>query len=468
MAHVGCRPYNAAMVRTWQDALDYLYGLANWETRPPGTSLTFELDRMRSVLGRLGDPQREWPAVHVAGTNGKGSTCAMLSAAFDAGGRRVGLFTSPHLHTVRERVSVNDRLISETAVIGWLNENRAVLEEDDGLTTFEALTALAFSHFADQKVDVAVVEVGLGGRLDTTNVVDSAVTVLTTVGLDHTGVLGETREAIAHDKVGVFRPAVPIVCCPQEPEVLAIVQREASRLGCPLLTVGDDVVISEEVVTDRGQSFVVDVGGSGSGQRYVVELALMGHHQRTNAAAAVAALHALRDSEIGLSVRSIETGLANAEWPGRFERLSDGPALIVDGAHNPDAASALRRTLDERFPGLKRHLVVGVSRDKDVAGILKPLVDGAASVTATRSEHPRALPAAAVAEQLRGLGVTAHVAELPADALDWALVQAGPDQVVIATGSIFVVADVREAWADRGGMPMPPRDPPPERAAQPG
>lgn len=475
MARCELHSYNAAMIVNWQGALDYLYSLANWETRPPGTELTFELDRVRHVLEELGGPQMRWPAVHVVGTNGKGSTAAMIATALQAAGHRTGLFTSPHLHTVRERVAVDGAPIAEREVVGWLNEHRTLLDAHAGLTTFEALTAMAFSHFAERNVDVAVVEAGLGGRLDTTNVVEPIVTVLTPVGLDHTSVLGDTPVAIARDKIGVFRPGVPVVVGRQTPEVSVVVREQADRLGSPVLELGREVRASR---VDSGGDLVVDVdatvSGASGGQpragrsaRYQVEVGLDGPHQDDNAATAVAALSVLERSGLAVPDDAVRRGVREVVWPGRFEVLSESPVLIVDGAHNPPAAAALRRALDERYPGRAVHVVVGLSRDKDAEGVLAPLVEAARSVTATRSEHPRALEAEAVSRVARRMGgIEHHVEATPAAALESALRRAGPDDVVLGTGSIFLVADLREAWAERGGMPMPPRDPPPEPTAR--
>ena len=203
------------MIDRWQAALDRLYGLANWETRPPGTQPSFELDRMRRILDALGRPEQRWPALHVAGTNGKGSTCAMLASALRESGYRVGLYSSPHLHSLRERIQVDGRPISEAAVCDWLDAQAGLFAREPATTTFEALTALAFDHFAREAVDIAVVEVGLGGRLDSTNLVEPAVCAITPIGMDHAEVLGPTLSVIARDKAGILKPGVPAVIAPR-------------------------------------------------------------------------------------------------------------------------------------------------------------------------------------------------------------------------------------------------------------
>jgi dihydrofolate synthase/folylpolyglutamate synthase len=472
MAGTGRGPYNGPVITSWQGALDYLYDLANWETRPPGVSLTFELDRIRSVLAELGDPHTAWPAVHVAGTNGKGSVCAMTASALLHGGTRVGLFTSPHLHTVRERIVVDGRMISERAVIEWLNRNRSMLDAHDGLTTFEALTALAFSFFAANQVDVAVVEAGLGGRLDTTNVVEPAVCCLTSIGLDHVAVLGDTLELIARDKTGIIKQMVPVVSAPQDESVLVVLEEESARQRAPLTLIGRDITMRQGGLQgldgDWRQNIVIVSGLPGSRRRYSAALRLLGRHQVVNAAVAVGALEnvaqrVVATSMAALSVNAIESGLADAAWPGRFELLGKRPALVVDGAHNPSAMRVLRETLDELFPRSRMHLVFGASRDKAVVDMLGVLAERTATSVATASEHPRAMPAADVADGLAALGLAPRVEPCPAVALETALAEAGKSDVVLVTGSIYLVADAREAWADMGQMPMPPRDPPLEK-----
>jgi dihydrofolate synthase / folylpolyglutamate synthase len=449
------------MLDAWQGALDYLYGLANWETRPPGTLQSFELDRIRSVLAALGDPHRAWPAVHVAGTNGKGSTCVLVAAALRAAGYRVGLFTSPHLHTVRERIRVDDCLIAEDEVLAWLDRNRAVLDRHAGLTTFEVLTALAFDRFAAAEIDVGVIEVGLGGRLDTTNVVRPVVSAITPIGLDHTRVLGNTVAAIAADKAGIIRTGVPVVVAPQVGAAGEAIGRAAEAAGSTIVAVGRDVRWTEGEVTVTGQRFDVAVLDRTGERAISLEIALVGAHQQVNAATAVGILATLARRGWAIDDTAIRAGCARARWPGRFEQLGADPTLIVDGAHNPPAAEVLARAVAERHPGARRWLILGVSRDKDLDGILRWLLPGVTGVVATRSEHPRALPAPDLAAAVRAHHVPCDEVPTVAEALDRALGAARADDVVLATGSIFLVADVREAWAARGRIPMPPRDPPP-------
>lgn len=483
-------------LRDWQSALDYLYGLTNWETRPPGTRPSFELDRIRALLAALGHPERRWPALHVGGTNGKGSTCAMLASVLRAAGYRVGLFSSPHLHTVRERIQVDGEPIAEAEVLAWLDRHRPILDAQPGLTTFEALTALAFDHFAARAVDLAVIEVGLGGRLDTTNVLQPAVTVLTPIGLDHVKVLGDRVALIAADKAGIFKPGVPAVSAPQLDEAAAVIAAEAAAVGAPLYLVGRDLGFGVEAASWRGQRIrMAPRTGALGGRPFRVDIALPGPHQAVNAATAVAALAVLtaapRDAgDAGKAAwridrDAIRRGLAQARWPGRFECFETGravvapplpdpiaapgdpagPLLVVDGAHNPPAAEALRAALDACFGAAPRQLILGFSLDKDIPAILPRLLAGATSVVATGARHPRAMPAAEVADAVATLGLPVTVAPDAESALDLALDRADAGAVVVATGSIFLAAEVRLAWLRRAGLPLPPCDPPLPRPA---
>jgi dihydrofolate synthase/folylpolyglutamate synthase len=403
----------------------------------------------------------------VAGTNGKGSTAAMIDSILRRAGCRTGLYTSPHLHTVRERVQVSGRAVSEADVLAWLRRAGPALAREPEVTTFEALTALAFGFFAERAVDVAVVEVGLGGTFDATNVVDPIVSLIMPIGLDHTQVLGGTLAQIAGDKAGILHAGVPAVFGPQPQEALEVLQARAGAMGVPVVRVGSDIRVTAARELAEGQWLRIE--WPARRQVHEVTLGLLGAHQRSNAAAAVAAALLLSDAGFAIGPSAVAEGLASARWPGRFEVLNRAPTLIVDGAHNPPAAMALAQTMAERLGPRPRLLILGASRDKDVDGVLGQLVPGARWIAVTRAEHPRAMDAArlrqAVLHQAApGQALTVTVTPDPATALRRALAEAALDEARVATGSLFVVAEVREAWAELGGMPMPPRDPPPRPA----
>ncbi len=449
-----------SVLATWSDALDYLYGLANWETRPPGTLPTFELDRIRHLLASLGQPQLRWPAVHVAGTNGKGSTAAMIAAGLSAAGYRTGLYTSPHLHTIRERIQIDGQPVSEQDVLDWLNQHRVALDAERGLTTFEALTAMACHVFALARVDVAVIEVGLGGRLDSTQVVQPVVSVLSPIDLDHTAVLGNTIGLIAADKCGILRAGVPVVSAPQTSEAEAVIEARCREIGAPRIRVGREVRWRASSVARDGQELQISTRSlAGPLHHYSVKTPLLGSHQQVNAATAVATLDALRRLGWRIGPRQVRVGLAGTRWPARFEILGDRPPLVVDGAHNPHGARHLSQALAEIFHGAGRHLIFGCSRDKDIAGILAALLPEAVSITVAAAHHPRAMPVGELAAQVAACGRSAMVADSPVVALAEAHRVAQATDVIVATGSLFLAAEVRLAWLERAGEPLPPSDP---------
>lgn len=459
----------------YQAALDYVWGLVNFETRPPAQREPYRLDRMRAFLERLGNPQNAVPAVHIAGSKGKGSTAAMIEIVLRAAGHRTGLFTSPHLHSPRERIRVGGRMISRETFVDLVGRLRPVAETLDGVTTFEFLTAMAFVHFAEAGVDVAVVEVGLGGRLDATNVIERPlVTVITPLSLEHTAVLGTTLSQIAAEKAGIVKPGVPLICAPQPAEALDVVADVAARRDAPLTLVGHTWRWERTAIALEGQTFDVTFRPCGPaedgvalwgtacgtyrfGTRLVgLMLPLLGDHQLINATTAVAALHEVWEQGVIWSEHALRRGLAHVVWPARVEVMSRHPFVVVDGAHNDASARALRDTL----LALVRHglvawdrlwLVVGLMRDKAPEAVFSPLLPLAAGVIVTQARHPRAMPADALAARLAHFDAPfAPVVEVePAvdRALHRALALAGPDGAVVVAGSLFVAAEARRAVA---------------------
>jgi dihydrofolate synthase/folylpolyglutamate synthase len=416
------------------------------------------LDAMRRLLAGLGDPQRRWPCVHVAGTNGKGSVTAMVDTALRAAGWRSGRYTSPHLARFEERIAVAGIEVSSAtldAVLGRVFARVDALVADGVLaatpTFFEVSTAAAFVVFADAAVDVAVVEVGLGGRFDATNVVAPAVTAITSIDFDHERHLGTTLAAIAGEKAGIAKPGVPMVVGPLPDEARLVVERTAAECAAPLVSVPETVVMSR--THDAGHAVLTlttPVRGYPP-----VRLGLAGAHQAANAAVAVRTLETLADvTPIHAGADAILDGLRDVRWPARLEwlrRRRDGARLLVDAAHNPAGARALASYLEEAaIPAVT--LVTSVMHDKDVAGVLTPLVAHAAHVVATRAASPRATAAGELADavaRLRPVGLAVTAVDDPWTAVHHAL--DGPHPVVVA-GSIYLVGPLREALLTRGGF----------------
>jgi len=408
--------------------------LAFLHSRSPST-VVLGLERMRAALAELGHPESRVPAIHVAGTNGKGSTCAMVDAVLRAAGFRVGLYTSPHLVRFNERIRLGGADIDD-AVLG--QRLLAVLQRSptaSTLTYFELGTLVAFCHFAEEGVDFAVLETGLGGRLDATATCVPRATAVTALGLDHMELLGDSLAAIAREKAGIFRAGVPAVVARQPEEAARVLSDEASRVGAPLAREGVDFAVGEEagtLVYRHGPRHLGDL-----------RLGLAGAHQRQNAAVALALLDVLVDVGADIPDAARLSGLRDVRWPGRLEEVAGAPLLVLDGAHNPSGVTALRAALDVRYPGRRVHLVFGAVADKDVRGMLSGLLPRMASVTLTPLQTLRGLPPSAYLEEVRQLHPGVRVADSPAAALRAARAAAAPEDIVLAAGSLYLVGALK-------------------------
>ncbi len=416
---------------TYREAVARITGLRGGEIAGmrPG------LERIEALLEAIGNPERAMTLVQVAGTNGKGSVSAMLAATLGSSGRRVGLFTSPHLVDLRERIRVGGAPIPESDVVDGMEALGSLVARLDA-TMFETLTALALDYFAREGVEVAVLETGLGGRLDSTSVGRPAVEVITRIDLDHEAYLGSTLEAIAREKAAIIRSGVAL-SARQEPAVEALLARRAFERAVPLLVEGRDLAVRVRRATLEGQWLDFE----GPGWRVEdVRCALLGVFQPENALLAAAAARAL-----GVSDAAIRDGLAGVRWPGRFQLIRAIPPVIVDGAHNPAGARALAASLAAYFPGRRGTLIVGISADKNMAGILGALVPSADRVICTAADHPRAASPetlAALARQAAGdLPLRVETAPSPPEALRLALSEPDTPMVCVA-GSLFMIGEI--------------------------
>jgi dihydrofolate synthase/folylpolyglutamate synthase len=423
---------------TYAEAVARLLALRGGEY----TGMRPGLERIEALLDALGRPERQYVLAHVGGTNGKGSISAMLAAMLGAGGRRVGLYTSPHLVSFRERIRVDARAIDEDAVVDGVEALGTLVARLDA-TVFEATTALALDHFARERVDVAVLEVGLGGRFDSTTVGRPAVAVLGPIDLDHREVLGDTLSAIATEKVGIFRSGVAVSAA-QSPEAAAVVLAHVARAGVPLLLEGRDLTVRLRERSLQGQR--IDCAGPGW-RLDDLRLGLLGAYQPANALLAVAAARVLDVPEA-----AVRQGLERARWPGRFEvRTRPGGWLVLDGAHNPAGARALAASLDAYFGETPITLVLGVLRDKDAAGIMRPLLARARRVVLTASSNPRAAAPAGL-RPLVPPSLSTAVAPSIAEAL--ALAEEEPrSPILCVAGSLALVGDALRHLA--GGSDKP-------------
>jgi len=410
----------------YPDSVQFLYALGNeMKTAKLG------LDRIRAVLGALGNPEKAYRVVHVAGTNGKGSTSAMIAAGLRAAGVRTGLFTSPHLVEPTERIQIDGIPATQaqfSRAFDVVHEAAGSLDLDAHPSYFETVAAMAFWLFRELNVQTAVIEVGLGGRLDATNVVEPALTVITPIDMDHQVFLGETIEAIAGEKAGILKRGVPAVFARQRPEAAAVLDAKAAELGIPVKRAADFEIRDLEIDA-RGSHF--------SG----IECPLAGEHQVDNAVTAALALEML-----GVSPK----GIAETRWPGRLEHISPNPDILLDGAHNPAGVRALIRYLERFYPDRKRWIIFGAMRDKAVAemgAILFPLAD---ELILTAADSPRSM----MPEELAALAACGRAVANIGEALKMVAGEAAADDMIVITGSLFLVGEARAASYNRNSWPF--------------
>ena len=428
----------------YQEALDYILSFADYE-RLPRSSLVWDLRRIERLLTRLGNPQDAARSVHIAGTKGKGSTSAMIASILTQAGYRVGLYTSPHLLSFTERIQADGRPIAEDDFARLTESLKPEVEAvnrmgDLGeLTTFEILTALAFAYYREIGVDYQVLETGLGGRLDATNVVKSEVCVITSISFDHMDVLGNTLTQIATEKAGIIKPGSTVVCSPQFPEAMKVIEKTCRERGVRLVRVGNEVTWHQGDFSPEGQSFHL----KGLKREYDLYIPLIGEHQLENAATAVAAVEVLAGMGAArISPESIAEGLRQVHWPGRLQILRRQPWVVIDGAHNAYSVKRLSEALKRHFKFDRLILVIGVSSDKDIAGIVAEAASMTREVIATRSRNPRSVAPAVLVNEFSKHGIVPQAAESVASAMKLALDSARPGDLICATGSIFVIAEV--------------------------
>lgn len=422
----------------YQQALEYIHGTMRF-----GSQLG--LDRIRDLLERLGNPHHEFKSVHVAGTNGKGSVCSMITSVLSEQGYKVGMFISPYLEDFTERIQISGKQIPEEnlariteLVKGKVDE--MVKEGKGHPTEFELITAIGFVYFAEQKVDAAVVEVGLGGRFDATNVVNPVLSVITSISFDHMDVLGDTLAKIAFEKAGIIKAGKPVVSYPQHPEAARVLEEVAGKQEAPL------TVVVPEQIEPVSSEFDRQVFNYSYGEERLdgLTIHLSGKHQLLNAATALTSVMVLREIGFPISRDAIYRGMEKARWPGRLERLQKDPDIIIDGAHNEAGAQALAAAMKEYFPDRRMILVLGVLKDKEVEKILKALCSLASKVIATKPDNPRALEADQLAEKVKKYCRDVEPVPGIEDAVHLAVGSAGPEDLILVSGSLYLIGKVRK------------------------
>jgi len=411
---------------TYAEAVQFLYGLRLFGAK-------FGLENTFKLAALAGNPQEKLRFIHVAGTNGKGSTCAMLESIYRASGLRVGLFTSPHLVSFRERIQLNRQLVSENEVVRLVAELQSLLKQfpaDHHPTFFEVVTVMALKFFCEQKCDLVIWETGLGGRLDSTNIVTPLASVITNIAFDHQQWLGDTLEKIAAEKAGIIKPGVPVVTAADEPEALTVIEKTARENNSSLVKVGQASRLStfEQEKSETGATPV---------------RRLLGDHQKLNAALALAAVEILQ-SKIPVSHEAIHNGLVYVNWPGRLQLIQrpNGQKILLDGAHNVAGAKALRDALEKHFPAVGRALVLGVLQDKDWQHICEILAPLAGRIFTVPVASERAASANELAVACRAANPAAE--SLACASLNEALKRTAGDTFVVITGSLYLVGEALE------------------------
>ena len=429
---------------SYSSVIEYLYALQKH-------GIKLGLETMQILLGRVGNPHRSLRVFHIGGTNGKGSTAAIVASVLQHSGRRVGLYTSPHLVDFRERIRINGCMITENQVEELIARLRAVIKDSLEPTFFEMTTALAFLYFADSEVDVAVLEVGMGGRFDATNVVEQPLaSAITTIGLDHQEYLGHTEEAIAFEKGGIIKPFVPVVIGRMGQEAEYVLRRIAKDRSAPLWKLGKDFAVDgnrTEGLTYRGATRIFENLICG----------LAGRHQWDNAACALALLEAAGRGGIETDEAAIRDGLRTVSWEGRLESIDEYPTVVLDGAHNPAAAHALAGYLKDfsiSHPASRIILVWGMMRDKDRRGFIAPLLPFVSEIVLTQATLARS----ATLQELRATLQEWHgpvlEAVLPMDALASARSRAMPHDLICIAGSLMLLGDIKAAMRGSGLSPI--------------
>ena len=436
--------------RSYQQAIDYLFKRTDYEREEAlrYNVTTFNLARMKKLLSLLGDPHRKIPTVHIAGTKGKGSTATMLGKMLEANDYKVGLYTSPHVLHLHERISVNSEMVSESEMRGLLNRIYAPVEKmskADTPTFFEIMTALAFMHFTDMQVDIAIIETGLGGRLDSTNVIKPAVIGITSLSIDHQQQLGETIDSIAMEKAGVLKRGVPVVTVQQEPAAMTVLRSTAVALKAPLSVTGSDIDFSHRFETSREHGPHTRVCLTTPTSKFEhLRVPLHGKHQAINCGLALAMLDKLKSVGFKIDIEKASEGLQKVSLPGRMEMISNDPRIMIDAAHNAASIRALIHAIGQNIPYDSMVVIFGCNNDKDIMGMLHELQYGADKVIFTRSNSAKAVSPDDLAEMYTELcGKMCQSAPSLGPALQLAKSAISKEDLICITGSFYLIGQAK-------------------------
>ena len=438
------------VIRTYRAALVWLDSLIDYErmARVAYKQNNFNLARMRRLLSGLGNPHRDMRTIHIAGTKGKGSTATMLAHMLHHSGYKVGLYLSPHLLTVRERISINGKIISEPRFSRAARRVAACVSASNEPTYFEVLTAIAFTHFAEEKVQVGIIETGLGGRLDSTNVISPEVCGMTSISYDHTGQLGSSLSDIAAEKAGIFKAGVPVISAPQVPEVKKVLREAAAKSRTNIRLTGEDIPFSVRFESARPFGPHTRLSLTTPTSRFEhLHVPLLGHHQAINCSLALSMLDALKGRGFKIDDQKAVAGLSTVTLPGRMEIIRDEPRILVDTAHNAASVEALMRAIGQNIPYDSMVVIFGCQKDKDVTGMLRHIRLGADKAIFTSTGSPRSMdPAELAAAYTEQTGKMAQVAAKLDDAMQIATSAVTKEDLICVTGSFYLVGLVKRKY----------------------
>jgi len=439
--------------RDYQKSLEFIYSFIDLSiTRNLRYSPEkFNLSRMFKLMALLGDPQLDYDVIHVAGTKGKGSICAMAASIMNEAGYKVGFYSSPHMIDFRERIKINNINMPKKMLTNYVTKLRSVIKSVEKISTFEIITAIAFKYFADQKVDIALIEVGMGGRLDPTNVVKPIVSVISPVSHDHMKILGNTIAKIAEEKAGIIKESVPVILSPQKRSAKEAIERIANIKGSLIIDTSEKYEFKQIEYSLLKQSFTISEKASDLQveKRPIYEIPLLGDYQIYNAITVYACIVQLRKFGYKVNETAVANGFSKVKWPGRFEVIRHKPMVIIDGAHNKDSFRKLRNTIKKYLGKKKVTLIFGVSEDKEVRSMLKIIKPYINHFIFTMSEHPRAMGIDEIEKVSKGLGLINYSTSEIDNIIPSILKNNKQDQVYIASGSIFIAGAIKQLLAER-------------------
>jgi len=438
--------------RTYAKAMQYLFAKTDYERQQTlrYNVTTFDLDRMVQLLKKVGNPHKKTQTVHIAGTKGKGSTATMLAKMIEANSYKVGLYTSPHVTSLHERIAINSRMISKKELLGLINRIQPVIEkmakQNHSLTFFEIFTALAFLHFADKKVDIAIIETGLGGRLDSTNVVEPSLVGITSISIDHQNLLGNSLDSIAKEKAGVIKKGVPVVTVTQEPAAMRVLKKTAHSVKAPLTVTGRDIDFSYRFESSREHGPHTRICVTTPTSKFEhLKVPLPGEHQAINCGLALALLDKLKSKGYEIDDQKAINGLKNVSMVGRMEIICDDPRILVDTAHNAASVKALIQAIGQHIPYDSMIIIFGCNADKDVKGMLEQIQYGADKVIFTRSNSPKAVFPQDLADMYTEIcGKMCQTAMTVTEAVRIAKSAITREDLICITGSFYLVGQAKQ------------------------